>query len=99
MLWLTGTKSCTSARARLENVYINNEGGLVATDRTVWPSSNAPLPCAGVLHGNEMSWPKLPVAGRVNFGKPPHGSFVPDGVAGNAYTSPGYVGHRSAAKP
>ena len=41
MLWLTGQTSCSAAaRARLENVYVNNQSGRVATARTVWPSSN-----------------------------------------------------------
>jgi hypothetical protein len=101
MLWLTSTSSCSAAaRAHLENVYVNNQSGRVATARTVWPSSNSPLPCAGVLHGDQMSWPKLPsVTGVVNFGTPPDGSFVPDGLAGNSYISPGYVGHPSTVKP
>ncbi len=99
MLWLTGTYNCDAPQTRLENVFVSNEGGLVPTARTVWPVSTDTLPCAGVLGKDQMSWPKLPVTGAVKFGKPPHGPFVPAGVAGNGYKTPGYISHSGTAKP
>ena len=94
MLWLTTTTGCDGPKTSLDNVYISNEHTGVATRRTVWPSTTGDPSCAGLLKGNEMSWPGLPVTGFVTFGKPQHGSFVPAGVAGGGYKSPGYIaGH------
>jgi hypothetical protein len=57
----------------------------------VWPQSNAALACPET--GAALaSWPALPVSGGVEAGAPPGGSFVPAGVAGLGYRSPGYAG-------
>jgi hypothetical protein len=94
MLWLTTTTGCDAPKTSLGNVYIINEHSGLATRRTVWPSTTGDPSCAGLLKGNKMSWPRLPVTGSVTFGRPQHGSFVPAGVAGGGYRSPGYIaGH------
>ena len=99
MLWLTDATSCRSPMTALRNVYLNNESGRITDAHTVWPSSATGVSCAGVLRGRRMSWPKLPVTGVLRFGRPPGGSFVPVGVAGDGYVSPGYVDRGAAPSP
>jgi hypothetical protein len=90
MLWLTRATSCDGPRTSLDNVYVIDDSGRVASTNTVWPSSSADLSCHGIQKGGDVFWPRLPVRGFVRLGSPPHGSFVPNGVAGEGYTSPGY---------
>jgi hypothetical protein len=93
MLWLTTeTSTCNARPVRLSNVYIDNESGRVPSTETVWPSPTSGLPCAAVISGGRASWPRLPVSGSVSLSAPPAGSFVPAGVAGISYVSPGYLG-------
>jgi hypothetical protein len=93
MLWLTTeTSTCNARPVKLSNVYIDNESGRVPSTETVWPSPTSGLPCAAVISGGRASWPGLPVSGSVSLSAPPAGSFVPAGVAGVAYLSPGYLG-------
>ena len=91
MLWLTsGTDTCDSATVTLKHVFIANRGNRVRPANMVWPSRTSGLECAPTVSGSRIEWPGLPVSGAVNIGAPPHGSFVPEGVAGNGYRSPGY---------
>ena len=93
MLWLTsGTTTCRSASVSLEDVYIANRTGRIRSSDTVWPSPSSKLGCSPVVSSDTIRWPGLPVAGAVNLGTPPQGSFVPEGLAGNGYRSPGYRG-------
>ncbi|HXP37672.1 MAG TPA: hypothetical protein VN817_07885 [Solirubrobacteraceae bacterium] len=93
MLWLTTeTSTCNTRPVKLSNVYIDNESGRVPSTETVWPSPTSGLPCAAVISGGRASWPGLPVSGSVSLSAPPAGSFVPAGVAGLSYLSPGYLG-------
>jgi hypothetical protein len=91
MLWLTsGTDTCDSATVTLKHVFIANRTRRIRSANTVWPSPKSGLECAPTVSDGRIEWPGLPVSGGVNIGTPPHGSFVPEGVAGNDYHSPGY---------
>jgi hypothetical protein len=93
MIWLSNqTKSCKSATSiRFSNVYVDTTNPRVPSMNTVWPEAHSSdLPCPGTLSGNSVTWPSLPVTGSVTLGSPLGGSFVPSGVAGLNYTSPGY---------
>jgi hypothetical protein len=91
MIWLTrGTTTCQASPVTFKNVYVTNLTQRILSSNTVWPPSTSDLPCAGHLADSMMSWPTLPVHGFVNLGPPPDGPFVPNGVAGSHYRSPGY---------
>lgn len=91
MIWLTGgTTTCDSAPVSFSNVYLSNDTDRITSGDTVWPATDSGLSCNSVLQGNQISWPKLPVTGSVTFGTPPNGPYVPLGVAGTKYLSPGY---------
>ena len=91
MLWLTSeTTTCNARPVALSNVYILNNGGLVPSTETFWPSPTSGLACAGHVSGATVTWPALPVSGSVTLGAPPGGPFVPAGLAGRSYVSPGY---------
>jgi hypothetical protein len=91
MLWLTaGTSTCDSPTVTLKHVFIANRTGRIRSANTVWPSPTSGLECAATLAGGRIEWPSLPVSGGVTLGVPRGGSFVPMGVAGRSYRSPGY---------
>lgn len=58
---------------------------------SVWPAVGS-SPCAAKVNATrtEVYWPNLPVRGVVKAGRPASGDFVPNGVAGVNYLSPGY---------
>jgi hypothetical protein len=94
MIWLTTQANlCTSAASlRFSNVFVADTKPGLPPMNTVWPEAHpSNLPCAGSLDNTAVSWPQLPVASSVTLGSPPGGSFVPSGVAGDGYKSPGYV--------
>ena len=92
MLWLTtGTTTCQSSPVTLHNVYISDLTDHIEPVNTVWPSPSSGLSCDPTVTGSSVSWPSLPVTGSVTLGAPPDGPFVPEGVAGNSYESPGYL--------
>jgi hypothetical protein len=91
MLWLTsGTDTCDSATVTLKHVFIANRTGRIRSANTVWPAPTSGLACASTVSDGRIEWPGLPVSGAVTMGTPPHGSFVPEGVPGKNYHSPGY---------
>ena len=91
MLWLTkGVSSCVSYPVTLSSVFVQPRPG-TALGRSVWPANNSGLGCDE--SGETLaSWPALPVSGGVREGSPPSGSFVPLGMVGLRYRSPGYSG-------
>jgi hypothetical protein len=91
MLWLTAD-GCDSTPTQLTSVYVEDLNPHIAPSNTVWPptQNHVHLPCAGQLTGDSMSWPLQSVTGSVVLGAPAPGSFVPPGVAGMRYRSPGY---------
>jgi hypothetical protein len=106
--WLTwlakGSNTCeTPTHVTLDEVYIAPRPGRTLGD-SVWPPdrnatrddrASAVQNCLSVLSDDqtEISFPELPsVTGVVRKGPPSGGDFVPEGVAGPDYVSPGYLG-------
>ena len=91
--WFTyGTMSCVSYPITLSNAYANQPDGTLASD-AVWPDPNNSYPtgCLGLYRSGVASWPTLlTLTGTVTAGLPPGGDYVPVGVAGTGYISPGY---------
>lgn len=92
MIWLTrGTTTCEATPTHFENVYVDDRSDRVAPTNTVWPSSTGTLACSAQLAAGRVSWPRLPVTGSVSLGARTTGPFVPVGVVGSGYKSPGYA--------
>jgi hypothetical protein len=74
----------------LTNVYIRPfPGHSVGAD--VWPGKDQPRQLAPRKTRETLAWPAAArIIGTVHAGRPPGGDFVPNGVAGVAYVSPGY---------
>jgi hypothetical protein len=94
LVWLTHSdNTCdTAARVELSEVYVTPRPGRTLRS-TVWPSDSQPSACKTVHSAGEtiLSFPNLPsVTGVIKKGPPPGGDFVPAGVAGLNYVSPGY---------
>jgi hypothetical protein len=92
MIWLTHDAACRQTYPiRFGQVYVQPRAG---TDlaRAVWPMATGGVACPAQAARNdaEVSFPSLPVEGIIQRGAPPHGDFVPEGVAGIGYVSPGY---------
>ena len=91
--WFTyGTSSCVSYPITLSNFYVKEPDGTLA-DNAVWPdpANSYPGGCHGAYNGGQAFWPTLStLTGGVTTGLPPGGDYVPSGVAGINYISPGY---------
>jgi hypothetical protein len=83
----------------LTNFYIDDESnGEVPIGSQTWPTVNSGTACSGSLSGTTETWPNLTNitggggvgVGHVTLATPPGGDFVPAGVAGVNYVSPGY---------
>ncbi|MCZ2804763.1 hypothetical protein O2W18_06615 [Modestobacter sp. VKM Ac-2983] len=73
----------------LVNVWVDPYG-TQTLGKTVWPG-NTNLTNAAVISGGTACWPTMEkVAGCISEGQPPAGDFVPAGLAGAGYVSPGY---------
>ena len=89
MVWV-GNDSCEQiSHYSFSEVYVTPR-----PDRTlgnsIWPTTSASTCPAQLLNGL-ASWPLfLAITGGVALGRPPGGEFVPAGVAGPGYVSPGY---------
>lgn len=86
MLWLA--HNCNDYPVSLANVYVQPRAGRTL-GKSVWPDQGDPA-CPAVISNNEASWPGLTITGKVIGGAPAGGDFVPSGVAGVNYVSPGY---------
>jgi hypothetical protein len=90
LLWLTsGSRTCESYPARLKRVFVEprpgHGGGLGAA---IWPGTGLPPACPARTSAGTATWPALPeVVGHVRLGDPPHGPYVPPGLAGDEYVS------------
>ncbi len=92
LLWLTRGAACNGAYpVRLRQVWVQPRKG-TALANAVWPPMGGKTACPSEPAGDdaETRFPGLPVTGRVRKGLPPGGDFVPPGVAGLTYVSPGY---------
>jgi hypothetical protein len=92
LLWLTtGSRTCHDYPVLLHDVYVSPRAGETLADG-VWPQRGRPRGCAARVRRGVASWPRLPaVHGVVHAGSPPDGAYVPPGVAGAGYVSPGYA--------
>jgi hypothetical protein len=86
LLWMT--TGCDMAPTTLSDVFIQPRSGK-SVGAAVWPPTSDPT-CPAKLTGTHVTWPSLPVSGAVTGGAPADGAFVPTGVAGPGYVSPGY---------
>jgi hypothetical protein len=74
----------------LYNDYAAEPNGSLA-NHAVWPDTLTTFGCPAPYTNALANWPQLPsVSGGVRDGLPPGGDFVPAGVAGLNYVSPGY---------
>ena len=93
MLWFTshGGGEDTTYPLILDEVYIQPRAGRTLGS-SVWPPAGfAQCPAVIAADDSVATWPSLPkVKGCIKKGPPPHGDFVPVGVAGLKYVSPGY---------
>lgn len=85
---------CGSEGGEFSGVYIVPHPGRVLGN-SVHPTTTSSLTnCRAVLSadGQSVSWPTMvaPLKGVIKQGPPPNGDFVPAGVAGIGYVSPGY---------
>ena len=92
--WFTygGGSSCVSYPITLSNVYVQEPDGTLA-DIAVWPdpANSYPASCLGMYSSGYAQWPTLSsLNGFVTSGLPPGGDYVPAGLAGLGYVSPGY---------
>jgi hypothetical protein len=90
LIWTTGA-NCSATPITLSNVYfINNRG--MSPGGMGYPTTTSGTACDATLSNNQLSWPKTSpaVVGYATIGAPTAGSFVPSGVAGSNYVSPGY---------
>jgi hypothetical protein len=77
-----------------ENVWLTPASGR-SLGKAAWPdisSSNTTKRAILSADGTSLSWPTASqISGVVRSGAPPGGDFVPAGLAGVGYTSPGYL--------
>lgn len=80
------------APGHIDEFYIeNNRAGQVVERESVWPSIQGPAGFEAVRNGDKITWPGMPLLhGAVTVGQPAGGDFVPEGVPGIDYVSPGY---------
>jgi hypothetical protein len=91
LIWLTsGASSCQASPVTLFDVYVEPKRGR-SLGNSVWPPARSPLGCGATVRRNAARWHRLPARGAVLGGAPPDGDFVPAGVAGVRYRSPGYA--------
>jgi hypothetical protein len=77
----------------LHDVYLSPEHGR-SIGNSVWPSTADPRPrWRARVRRASVTWPPyVRISGAIRSGMPPGGDFVPVGVAGVDYSSPGYQG-------
>lgn len=80
------------APVSLDDIYIKPAVGRPILE-SVWPSGSDADPerRAHYARGTVFWQPQVGVRGRIHRGVPPGGDFVPRGLAGLKYVSPGYV--------
>jgi hypothetical protein len=78
----------------LTNTWLDNSQTRYPLGYSVYPDIQKPVGRQAVVSpdGTQVYWPTSNIAGVVLKGRPPAGDFVPLGLAGTSYVSPGYVG-------
>jgi hypothetical protein len=89
--WLaTGNNTCDTYPMTLSNAYASEPNGSLALN-AVWPDTDTIFSCPALYNNGVATWPQLPsVSGGIHNGLPSGGDYVPPGVAGLGYISPGY---------
>ena len=88
--WLAD--ACQTYPMTLSNDYEQEPNHSLAL-HAVWPDTDTTFGCPAQYSNSLASWPELPqIHGSIINGLPPQGDFVPVGVAGINYVSPGYQG-------
>lgn len=90
-VWLTKNEADKPPSISLREVYVTPPPGRALAD-SVWPPArDKEAGAVASADGSEVTWPKLPfIQGSIRLGPPPGGDFVPLGLAGLTYQSPGY---------
>ena len=94
LVWLTRDPGCkVSFPVKLHQVWAQPRRNTPLAN-AVWPPAGGKTACPAAVKDDdsEARFPAIPVTGRVRKGQPPGGDFVPPGVAGLNYVSPGYRG-------
>jgi hypothetical protein len=86
--WLAYGNACKSGPISLSNDY-SSEPRASRTPPSIWPYPGYHQ-CGARYEGGVVSWKDAHINGSIHTGKPPGGDFVPPGVAGLGYLSPGY---------
>jgi hypothetical protein len=86
--WLTYGNSCRSGPISLSDDYVSEPRARGAPP-SVWPNPGYHTCGARYSHG-VVSWRDARITGSIRTGVPPGGDFVPPGVAGLGYLTPGY---------
>jgi hypothetical protein len=91
--WVAGGSSwCSTYPMTLINDYAQEPDNSLALN-AVWPDTYATFGCPAQYSDGVATWPQLTqISGGIHNGLPPGGDFVPAGVAGINYVSPGYQG-------
>ena len=91
--WVAGSPSswCGTYPMTLINDYATEPNGSLSYN-AVWPDPYAAWTgCQATYSNGVATWPQLTsITGGIQNGPPPGGDFVPAGVAGLGYVSPGY---------
>ena len=91
MFWPCRDSSCTNmALTSLKNVYLKPRSTNTFST-TVYSTTPGVLVQTPLVTSTAITFPGLPVVGQISYGLPPIGDFVPSGVAGIYYKSPGYL--------
>jgi hypothetical protein len=89
MVWVGNDACVHNAPYTFSEVYVTPRPDR-SLGSSVWPVSSA-SGCPAQVVNNLARWPLFPtIVGGVALGPPPGGEFVPAGVAGLDYVSPGY---------
>jgi hypothetical protein len=92
--WLTGGSAaaagCISGPISVSNAYAAEPDGTLKIN-AVWPDTDQPAACRSNWAAPTLSFPNSPqITGVLTAGNPPDGDYVPEGIAGTDYVTPGY---------
>jgi hypothetical protein len=86
--WLTRGNTCRSGPISLSDDYVSEPRARSAPP-SVWPNPGYRT-CGARFSRGVVSWRDARIKGSIRTGLPPGGDFVPRGVAGLGYLTPGY---------
>jgi hypothetical protein len=84
----------SSTAITVTKAWINHNQTHYSLGYSVYPDIQKPVGREAVVSGDgtQVYWPTSNILGFIANGTPPDGDFVPLGVAGTSYVSPGYSG-------